>query len=169
MNPTKTIFRVHGFRPMHGQSGITLIISMVMLVMLTLFVISGIRLSNINLQIVGNYQWQKTMEMVTDSALEQVISEVANFSDSATEMDICQDGSVTSAGCTILNPEIGTVTAPLCTRSATASGYSKKLGELAPEDNVWILNASASDSVTGATIRIYRGITVRQLAGNCPA
>lgn len=156
--------------PLREQHGMVLITSLVMLVLLILFVIAGIRLSNINLQIVGNYQWQRTMEMVTDAALEQVISQVANFSVTATARDVCQDGNIVTVGtCTIANPKIGSVTAPVCTRSATATGYSKKLGELAPDDNVWILTANATDSVTGAVVRIHRGITIRQLSGNCPA
>lgn len=153
-----------------AQRGMVLITTLVMLVLLTLFVISGIRLSNINLQIVGNYQWQREMEMLTDSALEQVISSVANFADTAAAKDICQDGAlVVSGGCALANPKIGTVSQPHCTNSETASGYTKKLGELAPEDNIWVLDATATDSLTGARVRIHRGITVRQLAGSCPA
>lgn len=157
-------------RPGHAkEEGIVLVTSLVMLVMLTLFVISAIRLSNINLQIVGNYQWQRTMEIVADSALEQVISNAGNFAIGAAGRDVCQNGTVVvSGGCTITNPRIGGVTAPQCDRSVTATGYTKKLGELAPQDNSWILTASVVDSVSGAAVRIHRGIMLRQLVGNCP-
>lgn len=150
------------------QRGMVLITALVMMVLLMLFVISAIRLSNINLQIVGNYQWQRSMEMTTDSALEQVISQVSYFV-SATGWDICEDGSLAAAGaCDAFNPKVGSIAAPRCTRSTVASGYSKKLGEISPEDNTWILDAEALDSVSGARVRIHRGTSIRQLAGNCP-
>lgn len=160
-------------RPGHTkQEGIVLVTSLVMLVMLTLFVISAIRLSNINLQIVGNYQWQRTMEMVADSALEQVISDPGHFASGMAGWDICEDGKVVSiSGCsTFTYPrKIGSVTVPQCERSITATGYTKKLGEFSPEDNSWILTASVNDSVSGAAVTIHRGVMLRQLSGNCPS
>lgn len=146
-----------------------LITALVMLIMITLFVVSAIRLSSINLNIVGNYQWQRTMELVADSALEQIISSPGNFAIGATGWDICQDGVVVSSGgCTILNPLIGSVTAPQCANSATAKGYSENFEEISPENNSWVLTASVSDSVSGAAVRIQRGLSMLQLKGNCP-
>lgn len=162
--------------PKSSQQGITLIVSIIMLVLLTLFVLAAIRLSNVNLRITGNYQWQREMELLTDSAMEQVISSSTSFDNTAvqtgtaTDYDICTDGTAVSTGnCTLLNPKIGTVTTPKCTASRVASGYTKKIGELAPEDNDWLLTSSATDSFSGAKVTVYRGITVRMLAGNCPA
>lgn len=152
------------------QRGATLVISIVMLVVITLFVISAIKLSNVNLRIVGNYQWQKQMEVLTDSAIEQVISLVGSFSATAATADICQNGTVVAAGsCDALtNPKVGSVTAPQCSASRVATGYTKKLGEIAPEDNDWIITAATEDSVSRAKVTIQRGVTVRMLAGNCP-
>ncbi|MCK9284993.1 MAG: hypothetical protein M0P39_11995 [Rhodocyclaceae bacterium] len=157
------------------ESGVTLIITLVMLVMLTLFVLAGIRLANVNLRITGNFQWQKQMEMLTDSAIEQLVSSSATFDDAAVQAgtaaakDICSDGSVVTAGtCSITNPKIGSVTAPQCTKSQPATGYTKKLGELAPDDNNWVIKADATDSVSGAKVTLYRGVTVRMLAEHCP-
>lgn len=158
-----------------GQHGITLITTLVMLIMLTLFALTAMRLANINLRITGNYQWQKDMEMKTDSALEQLLSSATNFDDSAvqagtaTVKDICTDGTLVATGtCALTNPPLGTVSVPRCTGGQVASGYTKKLGELAPDDNDWLLKATATDSTSGAKVTIYRGVTVRMLAGNCP-
>lgn len=152
-----------------AQRGMVLITSLVMMVLLTLFVLSAIRIANVNLQIIGNYQWQRSMEMVTDSAIEQVISQTANFSSTATAWDICQDGSlVAPSACTLLNPRIGSVSAPVCARSVTATGYTKKLGEMPPDDNLWVLTGDATDANSGAHVRIQRGVNIRQLADNCP-
>lgn len=158
-----------------GQQGITLITTLVMLIMLTLFALTAMRLANINLRITGNYQWQKDMEMKTDSALEQLLSSSSNFDDAnlqagtSTDKDICTDGTLVATGtCALTNPKIGTVSVPRCTASQVATGYSKKKDELSPDDNDWVLKATATDSTSGARITIYRGVTVRMLAGNCP-
>ena len=157
------------------QGGMTLIISMVMLVILTLFVVSGIRIANINLRITANYQWQKEMEALTDSAIEQVVSASTTFDNAAiqagTAVDqiICANGVVGAAGsCTIANPQVGTVTTPRCMSSAIAPGYSKKIDALSPDDNEWLIKSSATDSFSGAKVTVYRGMTVRMLANNCP-
>lgn len=149
------------------QSGATLLVTLVMLVLLTLFVVSMVRLSNVGLNIAGNYQWQKEMEVLADSALEQIISLEGNFSDTATDMDICADGTV-MASSTCSGGTIGSVTQPRCLAARTASGYTKKLGEMAPEDTDWSVRATATDDVTGASVNIQRGISIRLLAGNCP-
>lgn len=158
------------------QRGITLLISLVMLVILTLFALTAMRLSNINLKITGNYQRQEEMEMLTDSALEQIVSSASNFEDSAVQAgtaldyDICNNGTVVaSGGCTIIiNPKIGTITTPRCIASGPAKGYTKKLGELAPDDDDWVLHATLTDSLSGTVMKISRGVTVRMLAGHCP-
>lgn len=157
------------------ESGVTLIVTMVMLVLLTLFVLAGIRLANVNLRITGNFQWQKQTEMMTDAALEQLISTSATFDDSnvqagtAQPRDICTDGTVvTAGGCALTNPVIGHVSVPRCTSNRPASGYTKKIGELSPDDNDWVINASVTDPVSGAKTTVYRGVTVRMLAQHCP-
>ncbi len=172
------------------QSGITLIVTLVMLVVLTLFAVTAMRLSGVNLRITGNFQWQKEMELLTDSALEQIASTSGNFdnatvqaqqnvirqadgsntlSGSVVDQNICADGTVVAAGaCTLTNAKIGTVSIPRCTASRPATGYTKKIGELAPEDTDWVIKADATDRLSGARVKITRGITVRLLAGNCP-
>lgn len=158
-----------------SQRGITLLVTMVMLVVLTLFVVSAVRIANVNLRITGNYQWQKEAEMLADSALEQLISSSANFYNSAVQagtaadQDVCTDGTLVAAGgCSLVNPRIGAVTKPRCTSSQPATGYTKKLNELVPDDNTWAVKAQLTDSFSGAKVTIHRGVTVRMLAGNCP-
>ncbi|PKO84905.1 MAG: hypothetical protein CVU17_01645 [Betaproteobacteria bacterium HGW-Betaproteobacteria-11] len=153
----------------------TLIITMVMLVILTLFAVSAIRISGINLRIAANYQWQKEMEALTDSAIEQLVTTSTTFDNAAiqagTAVDqvVCADGVVGAAGsCTVGNPQIGTVTVPRCLSSNVAPGYSKKLEAMSPDDNEWLIKSTATDSFSGAKVTIYRGVTVRMLANNCP-
>ena len=158
---------MRGGRP--PQAGVTLIITLVMLVLLTLFALSAIRLANINLRIVGNYQWQKEMEVLVDSAIEQMASRAASFEDVPADRDICRDGRLAAIGdCPLGNPKVGGVRAPRCQSTRIAPGYTKKAGEIPPDDNAWVITATAVDDWSGARVTITRGLTVRQLAGNCP-
>ena len=53
------------------QRGATLLISLIMLVVLTLFAVTAIRTGNIGFKIVGNQQAQKLMEAAAAQAVEQ--------------------------------------------------------------------------------------------------
>lgn len=156
------------------QGGMTLIISMVMLVILTLFVVSAIRIANINLRITANYQWQKEMEALTDSAIEQAVSTSSTFDNAAVQAgtaidsEICSDGSVVASCSAVGKTKVGTVSTPRCLSTKVASGYSKKLDALAPDDNDWLIKATTTDNLSGAKVTLYRGITVRMLANSCP-
>ena len=61
------------------QRGTTLLVSLIMLVVLTLFAISAIRTGNVGFRIVGNQQTQKLMEAAAQQAMEQVVSNLGNF------------------------------------------------------------------------------------------
>ncbi len=61
------------------QRGATLLISLIMLVILTLFALAGFNLSSVNLKIAGNFQNQKFMEAVALQAIERVISTPTAF------------------------------------------------------------------------------------------
>ncbi len=61
-------------RKAYAQKGSTLLIAMVMLIVLTLFAISAITLSNTNLSIVGNMQARQEAIAAGKQAIEQVMS-----------------------------------------------------------------------------------------------
>lgn len=145
------------------QRGATLVVSLIMLVILTLFAVSGFNMSSINLRITGNYQNQRMMDQVVQQAVEQVISSTGTFTAPATST-ICVNGS--GGYCTGgFNVSIGAAT---CKYTTTATGYTKKVGELTPEDTDWEFRAEATDSLSGAKSAIVQGVRVRMLAGNCP-
>jgi competence protein ComGC len=56
-----------------SQSGITLVVSLIMLIVLTLLVVSAIRFGNINLRIANNAQSQAEGEAATQAAVEKTI------------------------------------------------------------------------------------------------
>jgi Tfp pilus assembly protein PilX len=139
------------------QRGATLVIALIMLVVLTLFAVAGFNLSSVNLRIAGNYQDQKTLESLAQQAIEQVISTTTAFSLTPAAQ------TITIAGYNVA------VSAAKCNYYATAKGYTKKVGEVAPEDADWEIRASVSDTTSGARAAIVQGVRMRQLPGNCPA
>jgi Tfp pilus assembly protein PilX len=138
------------------QQGVVLFISLVMLVMMTLFAVSSINLSTVNLRIVGNMQAIKAMDADAQAAIEQTISTMDSFNLTPTATTIT--GSLATV----------TVNAPVCLDSQTARGYSAVASAIIPEDNVWEVSATVTDNVTGATSTIHQGVEIRMLAGNCP-
>lgn len=151
------------------QSGATLIVSLIMLVMLTLFAISMINGSSLGLRIASNFQAQKVMEQGTNQALEDYISTSANFNTATpAQAPVCVGG--VDASCTGGYHVI--ISAPICLRGTPATGYSKKVGELTPDDVDWEITASVVDPVTNDLTKPYmkitEGVRVRMLAGACP-
>lgn len=147
------------------QNGAVLLVSLVMLVVLTLFAISMINLSSIGLRIASNFQAQKVIEQGVQEEMARLISTPASFSSPAAQPDVCING--VDASCTggyLIRVGIAT-----CINSGPASGYSKKIGELAPQDNDFEVAATVVDPVTGTQyMRVVEGVRVRMLAGSCP-
>ena len=146
------------------QHGATLMVTLVMLVILTLFAVTAFNLSGVNLKIVRNYQDQKSIEGVVQQAIEQIMSTVTIFTAPAAT-DVCVNG--TGGGCT--GGYLVHIDKPTCNYLTPASGYTKKVGELTPEDTNWQVRASYTDAFSKANIVIVQGVAVRLLAGNCPS
>ena len=137
------------------QNGATLFVSLIILLMMTLFAISSINLSTINLKVVGNMQATKLLDAEAQVALEQVISESSNFLTPTSTTVVTTYGTVT-------------VSTPVCLDSQTATGYSAVNTAIIPDDNTWEIISSVTDDLTGATSTIHTGVKMRMLAGNCP-
>ena len=152
-----------------SQRGATLLVTLIMLVVLTLFAVTGFNLSSVNLKVIGNFQQQKAAESTVQQAIEQLMSTVTLFSAPA-ESFICVPGGAVNAStgsCLATEYEVK-IERPRCNYTAAAKGYTKKIGELAPEDTNWDVRASFTDAGTKASTAIVQGVAVRMLAGNCP-
>lgn len=150
------------------QRGTTLLVTLIMLVVLTLFAVTAFNLSSINLKIVGNFQQYKAVESVVQQAIEQLMSTVNIFSAPAATNICVPSGTLTTGACPSSEHTV-VITKPQCNYAAAAKGYTKKVGELAPEDTNWEVRASYTDPATNASAVIVQGVSVRMLAGNCPA
>jgi hypothetical protein len=58
------------------QRGLTLVVSLIMLVVLTLLVVSAIRFGNVSLKITGNAQTETEATAATQQAVDQVLQEI---------------------------------------------------------------------------------------------
>lgn len=149
------------------QGGATLIVSLIMLVMLTLFAIAMINSSSLGLRIASNFQAQKVMEQGAEQQLETYISNASNFSTTTpAQAAICVNG----VGVNCIGGYHVIIGAPRCFGGSPAAGYSKKVGELSPDDVDWEVTASVVDPTdnTRRYMRITEGVRVRMLAGACP-
>lgn len=152
-----------------SQRGTTLLVTLIMLVVLTLFAVTAFNLSSVNLKIVGNFQQYKAAESVVQQAVEQLMSTVGIFSAPAATNVCIPSGEVTTGACTLSTDQTVAITKPQCNYAAAARGYTKKIGELSPEDTNWEVRASYTDPATNASAVIVQGVSVRMLSGNCPA
>jgi hypothetical protein len=164
-----------------AQQGMTLLIALIMLVVITLFVVSMIRLSNTNSAIVGNMQAQKGIESEAQQSIETALNKYQFFDDAiqgagawllpttqsisaATLWSTYAPTGATSAPAT----QADTISTyrPQCLYFEPSTGYSALSG-IAPQDTYWDLKVTASDSKTGASTEIHQGLQMRLPAGNC--
>jgi hypothetical protein len=96
--------------PKRGESGAILLISMIFLVILTLIVVSAIRVTNVNTKLATNLQIEKESEAAALQAIETVIS--TDFTTLATPATVTVD--VDDSGTTGSNYVVSLSPAPVC-------------------------------------------------------
>ena len=145
---------MNSMHPYHRQSGATLIVAMIMLIMMTVLAVSAINLSTINLKIVGNMQSQKAMDGAAQDAIEQVMSDYTLF---------------TAPAATVVATPLGNVSVAkvVCISSNVARGFTAVVSGVIPQDNIWEVKASITDNLTGAKTVLHQGVGIRMPAGNC--
>ena len=145
------------------QRGAALLVVLVMLVILTLFAVTSISNTNLNLKIIGNTQAEKVMESAAQEAIEQVLSNAANFT-----IPVPNPGLINiNGGSGYVNGATVSVATPVCIMNTLAPGYDLN-NALAPEDDIWEVQASVTNNTSGANAVVHQGVKVRELAGNCP-
>lgn len=141
------------------QNGATLFVALVFLLIMTLFAVSSINMSTVNLRIIGNMQAIKHMDAAAQDAIEQKLSNSNSFGTAVPTSTVTSTVSGTSYTVD--------VSAPVCIDSRVATGYSAVAQNVIPEDNTWELVATVTDNVTGASTTLHQGVEMRMLAGNC--
>lgn len=171
---------------LRAQAGATLLVSMIFLVVLTLIVVSAIKVANVNTKVVGNMQAQKEADASALHGIETTIS--TDFTSlpkkSTTPIDINNSGQSGSAYTVVVEAPtcIGVKPLKLNELDASnaedlpcyASGAAQNTGivgsgangnSLCSNSN-WEVNASATPpSGTAPTAIIHQGIAVRVAVG----
>jgi len=148
-------------RAKHAQRGaITIFLSMMMLIFMTLMVITAYSLSSVSLQSVGNTQVRQEAVAAAQSILELVVA--SPFTDNPTA------AAFVGEGVDINGDEVDDyfvdLAVPVCvrfTRANSAVGASVTLPGMSAVDawnTVWDLDATATDPVTGASVRVRQGV-----------
>lgn len=177
------------------QRGATLLVGLVMLVVLTLLVVSAIRSGNINMRIAGNTQMQEEAAAAAQQATEQVIS--TNFTANPVTQTILVDinGDGTTKYTATVAPQTCTSSQQLtngnlnpsnpadqpCIPSSAAQNTGMLIlnadGTVSSAASTpswcyaqqWDVQATVTDTRTGATATTHQGIAIRVPAGTtCP-
>lgn len=142
--------------PRRRERGATLVVTLIMLLIMTLFAIAAVNLSNSNLRVIGNMQARTAAETAALYAIEDTLSSVAWFGASAATVR-----SVTAPnGLTVQ------VDGRTCKYALPASGYSA-VQPIVPEDTIWEFKVEVTDPMTNAKAAMWQGTKIRMLAGNC--
>ena len=145
-------------RTLPRQRGTTLLISLIFLVILTLFAVSGMNTGVINLRTANNAQMMIEAEYAAQQQIEAVLSGVAPFVTAvlgaATTTNVDVNGDSVTDFVVVTQP-------PVCLSMVPAPGYSYEFAASAPKDTVWQVSATASDSVFGATSTLRQGVKIR--------
>lgn len=141
------------------QRGATLLVSLIMLVVLTLFAVTAINLSNTNLRIVGNMQMQSEATAAAQLAIENVIS-TSDFIITLPvpqAVDINNDGTADytvtftpAPTCQYYKPVVKTDPVPTKCFGSAGSTYCYW--------TTWDISAVVNDPKTGASTTIHQGV-----------
>lgn len=143
----------------HSQRGVTLIVGLIMLVMITLLVAGAFTLSSSNLKSVGNMQVREESVAAANLAIEQVIT--SPFTDAPVAQEINVD--IDKNGTTDYTVS---VSAPTCIKAliATAPGATEVGfigGGGSTWNTEWDIDAQVTDAASGGSVRVRQGVRVR--------
>lgn len=175
-------------RILHRQSGSTLLISLVLLVMLTLFVLTVVNTTNINSRIAGNMQTITEAQAAAQQAIEEVIS-TPNFSTNPA-------GVPPTVAVNVNNEKTYTVNVPTPTCISIVPIRTVDLDITKPDDaacigsgsvvaagivgtggagnslcsnSQWDVAANVADAATSTSVAVHQGVAVRVPVGTaCP-
>lgn len=137
------------------QRGAVLLVSLIILMIITLFVMSSANMSSSDLRTVGNFQSKLVITQNAQQAIEQVLSNVGYFTTPLAR-------TITVNGIPVA------ISAPSCLGTSVAQGYTA-VNNITLYDTNWSVTATATDAITGATATITQGVRIRLADNFCPA
>jgi len=148
------------------QRGVTLVIGLIMLVLITLMVTTAFMLSNTNLKAVGNMQFRDEAIAAANVAIERVVSDDFTLAPAASNHNVNIGGAVYTVS----------VAAPNCIRSVPLKSLPPTdpdavqctigaSGAVLCYETMWEIDATVSPTgaalATGAVARVKQGINKR--------
>lgn len=168
------------------QRGITLVMALIMLVVLTMLALASFNLGKSNLQVVGNMQQRDESVTAARGLLEEVVSD-KRFAESPTAavsnpcekpnqrcVDVNGDGTtdikvaIATPTCvkvqaiknTELNLEVKKE-ADCLIEPPSGGPEGSNTGDSLCANSVWEVQATATDQLTKATVQVTQGIAIR--------
>ena len=144
------------------QQGSTLLVSLIFLVVITLFGVSAINSSSLNLRIAANSQFQNQATAAAQMGIEQAMNSLTTFTSPSAQtinVDVNRDGT----------PDYtATVSPAVCLSTRAAMGYSAEYCATGacPIDTNWELVSTVNDTTTGAKVTLRQGVKVRLPGGS---
>jgi len=148
--------------PLRRQRGITLIVGLIMLVLITLLVTAAFTLSSTNLKAVGNMQFRDEAIAAANVAVERVVSADFTEAPTASNHDVDIGGAVYTVN--VAKPSCIKSTAIKSLPSTDPDAVQCAFGAAgAPVcfETLWEISATVS-STTGAAAATGAGVTVKQ-------
>ena len=158
-----------------SQGGVTLLVTLIMLILITLMVTTAFTLSNSNLKSVGNMQFRNEALAAANVAIEQQISSANSFINPVAKTISVGSYNVTVAKPVCLyvrdvventsadtNPNIKITSAS----SSSSSGGSSSGTATTPTVNgsylntYWDIAATVNDGISGALVTAHQGIKI---------
>lgn len=139
------------------QRGISLVMALIMLVVLTLTAISSTSSVNSSLRVAGNMQTQDEVLTAAQMAIDDQLSSLANFTTAVhrtINVDINRDQ---------INDYSVSLAAPVCISTALGQQDSYQLSSSSPNKTYWEVRADVTDARTGATATVYQGVRITLL------
>lgn len=177
------------------ESGATLIVALVMLVLMMLLSATAFRLHKSNLQVVANTQQRSATAAAAEAAIQQTVS-TTQFATTPAAAIVNPCNGVANTVCTDVNgdgtPDVTTTVTPTCLSThpiPVASldyskpedagclvGSSQDFGVAGAANNnslcadmTWDVQAAATDNISSTKYQINQGTSVRVAATtNCP-
>ncbi len=170
------------------EAGMVLITALVMLVVLTLLVVAGINMTNVNTKIAYNMQVRDEAQDATQRVIENVISDAANFNaplpaPAAVGVDIDNDGTAdytvnaATPACLAATPikqnqldAANPADIPCFGTSSLQNsglvGGTATAGNSLCANTTWDVSASYADPAgTGLNVVTHQGVNLRVVAG----
>lgn len=155
--------------PLHRQRGVTLVIGLIMLVLITLVVTSAFMLSTTNLKAVGNMQFREEAIAAANVAVERVAGTDFTLAPAASshDVDIDQDGNAdytVNVAVPVCVKALGITSLPATDADATICAVGSG-GTPVCYETIWELTSTVSPSgfaaLTGARATVKQGISKR--------